>query len=377
MNRKLRGTLKAVWPLLVGLLLCEYLIYYPVLWKCGYPKLAQDSGDEEVLKVMLLSDTHLLGSRHGHWFDKLRREWQMRRAFQTAQTLFSPDLVVFLGDVFDEAKWCGPDEFRQYLARFEDMFAVAAHTQVKVVAGNHDIGFHYAVTPYLVSRFERAFGAPSVDMFSMKGVTFVTVNSVAMADDGCSMCNDAKEKLAEVSKRLDCLTNKGGGECEVDYDFMADEVIPDDNKRGFASKPVLLQHYPLFRTSDNECVGQEEADWAPAQERGNLFRGGWECVSKESSRRLLDEVKPRAVFSGHTHHGCFVRHDSGSVPEWSVSSFSWRNRENPTFLLATMTTSDFAVDKCYLPYESTVIRMYWLVLLAFLFILLKKKLSLF
>merc|ERR550517_1891817 len=48
---------------------------------------------------MVLADTHLLGSRNGHWFDKLRREWQMHRAFQTAQTYFSPQHVFFLGDL--------------------------------------------------------------------------------------------------------------------------------------------------------------------------------------------------------------------------------------------------------------------------------------
>ena len=38
--------------------------------------------DEKVddgLKTMLLADTHMLGPIRGHWFDKLRREWQMQR----------------------------------------------------------------------------------------------------------------------------------------------------------------------------------------------------------------------------------------------------------------------------------------------------------
>ena len=66
---------------------------------------------------MFLADTHLLGRRQGHWFDKLRREWQMHRAFQTAMTYFKPELVVFLGDVFDEGKWAGDDEFQAYITR--------------------------------------------------------------------------------------------------------------------------------------------------------------------------------------------------------------------------------------------------------------------
>ena len=38
-----------------------------------------------------------------------------------------------------------------------------ASTEVRVVIGNHDVGFHYAVTPFLENRFERAFDVSSVD----------------------------------------------------------------------------------------------------------------------------------------------------------------------------------------------------------------------
>lgn len=55
--------------------------------------------NEEPVNVMILADTHLLGSRNGHWFDKLRREWQMHRAFQTAMTLHKPELVFILGTI--------------------------------------------------------------------------------------------------------------------------------------------------------------------------------------------------------------------------------------------------------------------------------------
>lgn len=52
---------------------------------------------------MVLADTHLLGSRNGDWLDKWRREWQMHRAFQTAITIHSPDIIFILGDIFDLA----------------------------------------------------------------------------------------------------------------------------------------------------------------------------------------------------------------------------------------------------------------------------------
>ena len=61
--------------LLCTLFYCEFLVYYLVLSQCSYPA----SLSSESMRAMVLADTHLLGSRKGHWFDKLRREWQMHR----------------------------------------------------------------------------------------------------------------------------------------------------------------------------------------------------------------------------------------------------------------------------------------------------------
>ena len=65
------------------LIFCEFLIYYFVAIHCSWPELIPHGNGEaqrleetqyvEPLHVMFLSDTHLLGTRHGHWFDKLRR----------------------------------------------------------------------------------------------------------------------------------------------------------------------------------------------------------------------------------------------------------------------------------------------------------------
>lgn len=58
------------------LLLCEYFIYYLVIFRCHWPEvktLAHGDSQEPVLKAMFLADTHLLGEIRGHWLDKLRR----------------------------------------------------------------------------------------------------------------------------------------------------------------------------------------------------------------------------------------------------------------------------------------------------------------
>lgn len=92
---------------------------------------------------MLLADTHLLGPFKGNWFDKLRREWQMRRAFQTSILLHQPDVVFILGDIFDEGQWVNDNQFKSYMLRYHDIFRTPDHIQVYSAVGNHDIGFHY------------------------------------------------------------------------------------------------------------------------------------------------------------------------------------------------------------------------------------------
>ena len=90
----------------------------------------------------MLADTHLLGPG-GHWFDRMRREWQMERSFQTVLSIHSPDAAFILGDVFDEGKWTRDADFLADVARFYQMFRHSEDLQLYVLAGNHDVGFHY------------------------------------------------------------------------------------------------------------------------------------------------------------------------------------------------------------------------------------------
>ena len=157
------------------LLFCEFLIYYLVIFWCNWPEVKTAAYDgeqatcEPVLKAMFLADTHLLREFLGHWLDKLRREWQVERAFQTALWLLQPEVVFILEDVFDEGKWSTPEAWVDDVEQFRKMFRHPSHVQLKVVAGNHDIGFHYEMNTYEVERFEKVFISES--LFSWKGLT--------------------------------------------------------------------------------------------------------------------------------------------------------------------------------------------------------------
>jgi len=324
----------------------EFLVYYITLYSCNYPSLAGNKS--EVLNTMILADTHLLGSRNGHWFDKLRREWQMHRTFQTAMTYFSPEAVFFLGDIFDEGKWCPQEEFDRYVQRFDDLFKVGDRTKVYVVEGNHDIGFHYASYPVLRQRFQAAFKTKPVRKVRLKGVVFVLLNSMAFHQDGCSLCQEAERRLNKISSNLTC----GDGAAEQ-CDSQA---------------TVIITHFPLYRESDEMC---DELDEAPPNEKFSKFREKWECISNASSALIKQKLRPRIVFSGHTHHGC--RTDHGDFTEWTVSSFSWRNKQNPAFLLARLSTEGVSVSKCMMPDENHVYLVYMIASAMVLLLFIKIK----
>ena len=67
----------------------------------------------------------------------------MHRGFVTATQIFEPEVVFFLGDLFDEGKWSSAEEFSSTVQRFHSLFPFEPKI---VLVGNHDIGFHYSVT---------------------------------------------------------------------------------------------------------------------------------------------------------------------------------------------------------------------------------------
>ncbi|XP_067331585.1 metallophosphoesterase 1 isoform X2 [Channa argus] len=325
-----RWMVAAVLILVVGgaFFFCEYLIYFPTIFKCAWPKIshARGAGDingrpmDSTVRAMVLSDTHLLGAVGGHWFDKLRREWQMERAFQTALWLLRPEIVFILGDIFDEGKWSSQKHWEDDVRRFHRMFRHTTDTELVVLVGNHDIGFHY---------------------------DFVLVNSVALHGDGCPICQSVEKELIKLSRDLNCsLQSSQSGSGMMDG-CEGSQLYPP-------APPIMLQHYPLYRVSDAGCTGQ---DAALPEERHLLFREKYDVLSKEASQKLLQWFKPRLILSGHTHSGCEVLHDN-KYPEISVPSFSWRNRNNPSFILASVSPSSYALSKCFMPEESTVIGVY-------------------
>jgi hypothetical protein len=331
-------------PFIIAFIFNEYLIYHFVIGKCSWPKISKVN-EKNFTNIMVLADTHLLGIRNGYWFDKLRREWQMRRSFQSAITWLSPDNVFFLGDLFDEGQWASDKQFDIYANRFDELFGVPETTKRFYAVGNHDIGFHYAINPHYLDRFSRRFNVdPTVTYVNIGGNHFIIVNSMAMEKDGCKLCHKAEEAIKVLKEKFDCSLSEN---CK-------EEKLP-----GEYSRPIIMQHFPLYRKNDEVC--EFATDLAPPSLRSEKFREKWECISNESTQFLVNSLHPRVVFGGHSHFTCSKFWEAPyNFWEYTISSFSWRNNRWPSFLLLKVSPNELKVQKCMIPHEHTVIWIYGL-----------------
>lgn len=205
-----------------------------------------------------------------------------------------------------------------------------------MIPGNHDVNFHYALHPYLINRFNRAFNTTGVRLIREKKsthegvvrtVNFVSLNSMALERDGCQLCTEAELNVKKIEKQLNQMK-------------LSDKY----------SQPILLQHFPSYRASDEGCVDKNSLN-------NEKYREKHDTLSKESTEFINAALKPRAYFSGHSHHHCEIENSAG-VHEFTVASFNWRNINNPSYLLAIFTPDNFSVSRCDLPKESTVLAVY-------------------
>ena len=343
------------------------------------------------LRVMLIADVHMLGNVRGHWLDRMKREGQMRASFQAAVRNLSPDIVFILGDVLDEGKYAYPHEFSEVTQRFNRYFTSFMNQQISrdghsgkkvevhVVTGNHDIGFHYDTNYYKVSRFEESYNTSKVKIVSQNGVHFLLLNSVLMRNDSCFLCDKTQDQLREAQRVFKCLSKSGSdgvlsSKCSNLIRWhKLEHASHAQLGGGISSKPIILQHFPLYRVSERDCF---EADWT--SDNLNLskpLREDWDMLSEVVSRNLLSMFKPRLVLSGHAHYRCDIWHSyskdaKDKTLEVTINSFSWRNNDQPQILLLNVDQTNFVYSVCYLPRESVQIAIYlfiWCYNLIYLF----------
>lgn len=206
---------------------------------------------------------------------------------------------------------------------------------------------------------EGAFNKSSNKLITIRESHFLIVNSMTMARDGCYFCENAEIDLLEIAAQLNCAKKKSEHACRY-----VTKKLP------FYSRPILLQHFPTYRQSDVACIEHD----APEIE---MYRENWEVLSKNATEFLAKNLNPSVAFSGHSHHYCRTK-TIWNTEEYTAASFSWRNKNSPSFFLvcsfglssyfdnlymdfifqAAFEGSKYAVTKCDMPVETTVISIY-------------------
>lgn len=140
---------------------------------------------------------------------------------------------------------------------------------------------------------------------------------MTLEQDGCSLCAKAEADIEAISKRLNCKkVHSNSSDCEN-----------ISNKLPFYSRPVLLQHFPTYRKSDDDCHEHDSYEVEVNKEK-------WDVLSENATDFLGRQLDPSVVFCGHTHHYC-RSHNKWNIEEYTVASFNRRQKRNPSFLLVS------------------------------------------
>ncbi|KAI4386899.1 hypothetical protein MLD38_004777 [Melastoma candidum] len=336
----------------VTLLYGEMVAFWvPSMWSCPWPhasKSMSEGDPNEYVKVAVIADPQIMDrttlrlqpNSLALELAQFYTDLYMRRAYLGSIRPVKPDAVIFLGDYFDGGPDLSDEEWQLSLSRFKHIFDLRSHRRhadfsVHFIPGNHDIGYaslhHYK--PEVIVRYESEFGF-SNSQFTIGKVEFIAVDAQSL---------DGKLKQNWTS---------------LCWDFI--KSLSTDAQ---LNPRVLLTHIPLYRQDETDCGPSR---YSPIiNQRIHRSRGEQEItyqnyVTEESSKRLLNSVKPVLVLSGHDHDQCTVVHEfeNGSLNEITVGSVSWQQGNlYPSFMLlsvsnTTSTTKEpILTQLCFLPVQ--------------------------
>lgn len=358
----LYAVVEAIFLTTISVLWCEMGYYHYIFhYSCGgWPEPSSLKEQPGFTRMLVIADTHIMGNIKSVSIDKWRREWQMEQAFSISRSVFKPDVIIFLGDIFDEASFAHDIAFEKACQDFERIFPVDIKDRI-IIAGNHDVGYHNQMInyPYLLQRFQDRYQATSsielVRIPKLKGINMVATNSMSFYNDTCPYCSQSIASTNRIAYDLDKHKNIAG-----------------------FSEPILLSHIPLYRPDDTQC----DFPFSLRERVKNKNIEGEDVVHMVSSQFLLQRLSPRLVLSGHTHMKCTTihktyHHNQSTLKELTITSFNHKYAERTAgFLLLSANATHVFTEHCDLVEEWVIILIYMLNVVAIfsrLILLCKKK----
>ncbi|KAM0792674.1 hypothetical protein ACM66B_002454 [Microbotryomycetes sp. NB124-2] len=333
----------------------------------------KDSGAKP-FHVLVVSDPQLLDMRSYPGRNKIlkwlgikvtnmyaRKSWSF--VTRSKGQMGGVDGIVWLGDLLDSGvESVDQAEHSHYVHRFHTTFPLprqhiaksidsSLHPPIPTIymPGNHDLGLHLesdALMSWERERFQEAFG-PTQGQREWGGWDVVWVDSMALLEQGVAG-NEAKAWIDKVGRRK-------------------------------LTKPrMLLSHIPLFRPEDTPCGIERESTKPLHQGSGKNYQNE---LDQDTTKWLVEKLKPTIVFSGDDHDSCVIRHpfrvhkSDKPVVETTVKAFSMAmGVRRPGYSLvslyapsdpSTPSTSTYTLTNCVLPDQIGI----WIYVYAPLFLL--------
>ncbi|XP_010269206.1 PREDICTED: metallophosphoesterase 1-like isoform X3 [Nelumbo nucifera] len=306
----------------------------------------KDSGE---LKVMMVANLLLLGSEAGY-------------------------TNIYFRDSFT-AKF-----FRQLQRMLGPFLGLPLH----IVLGDRDIGECSKINAKFVNRIASNF--PGLDSagcgsFEVSNISFVSLNAVAL------LCGDndlrfGVEKIIE-KESVDLQTHTNAA-TEIANETTNSETnfsnfVWRENTMLSGSGPVLLLHFPLHSTLNSNCAAVNALNQSPSpchhkslKTFGNRRLAGagpydlLHTVPPNETEYIFQALKPRIIFSAHTHEFYDRTHRDGTR-EVTVPAMTWDGRDDPGFVVATFGQKRaVTVIRCFLARESHIVMAYVSVLVLLL-----------
>ncbi|CAH0487177.1 unnamed protein product [Peronospora farinosa] len=326
----------------IVVLLCQVGVYYLQAWRCELQIQSNAIDSKDLLTVLIVTDVHLLGNRRRTWVERLWVDWQVYASARAAVDVHNPEIVLVLGDQFDEgSRWTPTSDWDKYVTRFFRAFSSFLPLKTLYLVGNHDTSFGRDMRMEDLKRYEITFGAAN-RIEEIKGHTFVSLNTMALDLD------------------------VGSKEVKTEARSFLEHINFDDLRARTNGSMILLTHLPLFRTDDLKC-GQErlsESAHVTYEHPGFKYDTHHHVLSRELSAELLGKIQPSLVLSGHTHAWCAYQHFGTSTMEYTTPAFSWGQRPDPSYALIRLSRNgdgkagEPEVTACHLPQEPFIFATY-------------------
>ncbi|XVF64748.1 hypothetical protein PTKIN_Ptkin09bG0191800 [Pterospermum kingtungense] len=366
-----RKMVAVAWRSLFPVIIISAFVVYEEWVSFPSCKLVPNTADEHVgnqddspedLKVMLVANLLLLGSEAG-FVNLYFRDYYISKFFKKSFQILKPDMLLVLGDVSAKGSELSRSKWLSVLRQFDHMLGPFLDLPLHVILGDRDVGECSGLGAKSVNWIARNF--PGLDSsgcgaFEISNISFVSLNAVALLCGNSSLRFDVEKVIERESVNLQMeiegtaeAKNESGMFRELSYDFGWRE-----NALTSGSGPVLLLHFPLHRSGNTyftegsafkSIIDPSGRGPASVESRGFSRTGPYDLsqtIPPNASEYIFHALKPRIIFSAHTHEFSDHTHPDGTR-EVTVPAMTWKVRDDPGFVVATFRGNRSAVSITY------------------------------